>query len=70
MEWQTGDEKTMPQHTKSKHQPIDITVSSMRLVEIDPTLSAVSHIQYYITRTTADRASYVCLIQMGFAPIV
>ncbi|KAH3987243.1 hypothetical protein HBH64_013210 [Parastagonospora nodorum] len=43
------------------HKPLDETKSSLRLVTVNSELSADGSIQCYVSHSTLDRASYVCL---------
>lgn len=44
-----------------EHKPLDETKSSLRLVTVNSELSADGFIQCYVSHSTLDRASYVCL---------
>jgi hypothetical protein len=51
-----------PTETKTfVHKPLDETKSSLRLITISSELSADGCIQCYVSHSTLDRASYVCL---------
>jgi hypothetical protein len=53
-----------PTPTESRlfeHKPLDETHSSIRLVTLSSELSADGTIQCYVSHSTLDRASYVCL---------
>jgi hypothetical protein len=48
-------------HRLFEHKPLDETQSSIRLVTLSSELAADGSIQCYISHSTLDRASYVCL---------
>jgi hypothetical protein len=51
-----------PTETRSfAHKPLDETKSSLRLVTVASELSSDGSIQCYVSHSTLDRASYVCL---------
>jgi hypothetical protein len=52
---------TSTDHRLFEHKPLDETQSSIRLVTLSSELTADGSIQCYVSHSTLDRASYVCL---------
>jgi len=52
---------TSPVGRPFEHKPLDETQSSLRLLTLSPELSADGTIQGYVSHSTLERASYVCL---------
>ena len=66
-----GKREPSPHATENRtfeHKPLDETQSSLRLVTISSELSADGSIQCYVSHSTLERASYVCLSYWWAAP--